>query len=379
MIVAAVFLALASFVVALLRRGRLGRRLIALRDSEAAYAMLGGNLLLAQGDRVRARRRASRGSAARSTRCSSSRSWPSSSASRPGCRSSWSRSSAGSSSVGAGLFTGTALVGPINALTEVAAGLHELHRAAARPGRHRPRPQPERRHPADAHATGSRSRGARPLLAGVLVVIAALWALRLAGVVNGWVLFWGCAVVALAAQHYAKSRAGNAAQAQQARGAAPDPARGAAPALAEGAAPAQGAAEVPVEWWGLRRSWNVTMRRCLTVPSLEVSDVTVTFGGKRALDSAGLTAEPGQITGLIGPNGAGKSHPVRRDLRAAQAGQRTGHAGRQGRHAAGPAKPGQPRDGPHVPAARTLRTADRAGEPAGRRRVRARSASTRPA
>jgi branched-chain amino acid transport system ATP-binding protein len=35
--------------------------------------------------------------------------------------------------------------------------------------------------------------------------------------------------------------------------------------------------------------------------------VTVTFGGKRALDNAGLKAETGKITGLIGPNGAGKS------------------------------------------------------------------------
>ena len=41
--------------------------------------------------------------------------------------------------------------------------------------------------------------------------------------------------------------------------------------------------------------------------SLVVSDVVVTFGGKRALDGAGLTAERGQVTGLIGPNGAGKS------------------------------------------------------------------------
>ncbi len=48
MVLAAVFLALASFGVAVLRRGRFGRRLIALRDSEAAYAMLGGNLLLAK-------------------------------------------------------------------------------------------------------------------------------------------------------------------------------------------------------------------------------------------------------------------------------------------------------------------------------------------
>jgi branched-chain amino acid transport system ATP-binding protein len=43
------------------------------------------------------------------------------------------------------------------------------------------------------------------------------------------------------------------------------------------------------------------------VSSLVVSDVVITFGGKRALDGAWLTAPLGQVTGLIGPNGAGKS------------------------------------------------------------------------
>jgi branched-chain amino acid transport system ATP-binding protein len=43
------------------------------------------------------------------------------------------------------------------------------------------------------------------------------------------------------------------------------------------------------------------------VPFLEASDVTVTFGGRHALESAGLSAETGKVTGLIGPNGAGKS------------------------------------------------------------------------
>jgi branched-chain amino acid transport system ATP-binding protein len=43
------------------------------------------------------------------------------------------------------------------------------------------------------------------------------------------------------------------------------------------------------------------------VSSLRVSGVTVSFGGHRALDEVGLTAEPGRVTGLIGPNGAGKS------------------------------------------------------------------------
>ncbi|MEU6541216.1 ABC transporter permease [Streptomyces sp. NPDC047000] len=45
LLLAAVCLGLASLAVAALRRGRFGRRLIALRDSEAAFATLGGRLL----------------------------------------------------------------------------------------------------------------------------------------------------------------------------------------------------------------------------------------------------------------------------------------------------------------------------------------------
>jgi ABC-type branched-subunit amino acid transport system ATPase component len=40
---------------------------------------------------------------------------------------------------------------------------------------------------------------------------------------------------------------------------------------------------------------------------LEVEGVVVDFGGLRAVDGAGLTAEPGSIVGLIGPNGSGKT------------------------------------------------------------------------
>jgi branched-chain amino acid transport system permease protein len=41
--------------------------------------------------------------------------------------------------------------------------------------------------------------------------------------------------------------------------------------------------------------------------SLTAEDVSVEFGGFRALDGAGLTARGGEVVGIIGPNGAGKT------------------------------------------------------------------------
>ena len=42
-------------------------------------------------------------------------------------------------------------------------------------------------------------------------------------------------------------------------------------------------------------------------PLLQVSDVTLAFGGVRALSGVGFGVQPGSITAVIGPNGAGKT------------------------------------------------------------------------
>ena len=48
-----------------------------------------------------------------------------------------------------------------------------------------------------------------------------------------------------------------------------------------------------------------------TQHSLEVSEITKSFGGANVVDGVSFTVEPGEIFGLIGPNGAGKTTTIR--------------------------------------------------------------------
>ncbi|HET6198115.1 MAG TPA: ATP-binding cassette domain-containing protein, partial [Acetobacteraceae bacterium] len=45
----------------------------------------------------------------------------------------------------------------------------------------------------------------------------------------------------------------------------------------------------------------------MTAPVLEARDLSISFGGLRALDGVSFAAERNRITTIIGPNGAGKS------------------------------------------------------------------------
>jgi branched-chain amino acid transport system permease protein len=239
MILAAVFLALASFGVALLRRGRFGRRLIALRDSEAAYAMLGGNLLLAKvavfalaagiaglGGALYAMQEQS----ISAVQFSFEAGLPIFLLAVVG----------GLASVGSGLFASGFLIGPINALITVAPGLQNFTAllpglAGIGLGRNPDGVVPYMRRdwaPVARHQVA---------LVAALGASALLWGLRLAGVVNGWVLFWGVAVVALAVRIYVSQT--------------PQPSPPPQPAGSQPSPPPQPEL-VPVEWWGLRRPWR---------------------------------------------------------------------------------------------------------------------------
>lgn len=225
---AAVCLALAGLGVALLRRSRFGRRLIALRDSEAAYATLGGSLLVAR-VAVFALSAAIAGLGGALYGMQLQAVAPDQFNMVAGLPIFLIVTIAGLGAVGAGMFTGLVFAGPLNvipvlwpsllnlsqvlpALGGILFGGGVLKNGAIAPLRREWFPM-------------LRDRLVAPLLAAVVL---ALWGLRLLDAIDGWAFTGGAVVAVVAARiwHAARTR------------------------------PAADPAVVPVEWWGIRRPWT---------------------------------------------------------------------------------------------------------------------------
>ena len=52
---------------------------------------------------------------------------------------------------------------------------------------------------------------------------------------------------------------------------------------------------------------DAALRVASEAPSLDVTDLSIAFGGVRAVQNVSFTAQPGHVTSVIGPNGAGKT------------------------------------------------------------------------
>jgi branched-chain amino acid transport system permease protein len=230
MVLAATCLALASAAVALLRRSRYGRRLIALRDSESAYAMLSGSPLAAKlavfaisagiaglGGAIYAMQQGS----VTAQQFQYVTGLPLFLVTVVG----------GLGSAGAGLFTGWSFIGGSGALGQVLPWTGSLNPIF--PG-------------LTGIGLGANPTGVIPLMrrhwnavyqtrAAVITIIAGTvggWILRLAGIINGWELTGVVLLAALAGRGLSMRR-------HRLTGTRPPEAD-----------------EVPVEWWGLRREWR---------------------------------------------------------------------------------------------------------------------------
>jgi branched-chain amino acid transport system permease protein len=227
MVLGAACLALASAAVALLRRSRWGRRLIALRDSESAYAMLSGSPLVAKlGVFAIAAGIAGLGGALYAMQQGSvtaqqfeyTAGLPLFLVAVVG----------GLGSAGTGLFTGLSYIGGTSAISQVLPWTQNL--TPVFPG-------------LTGIGLGSNPTGVIPVMrhrlaplgrsrAAVAVIITgtvAAWILRLAGLLNGWMLTGALLIVTLAGRRLS-TRGHRATPAPE--------------------------ADVPVEWQGLRRDWR---------------------------------------------------------------------------------------------------------------------------
>ncbi|MFJ4781973.1 ABC transporter permease [Streptomyces sp. NPDC088794] len=232
MVLAAICLGLASLAVARLRSGGFGRRLIALRDSEAAYATLGGNLLVtkvlvfALSAGIAGLGGALYGMQQRSITAEQFNLVA-------GLPIFLVAVIGGLGAVGNGLFAGTAYIGPniliglaswtqnIVTVLPALAGMGLGHNPEGLVSRFRREWNPL-----------GRDRIALPTLLAVLVLG---WVLRLTDVINGWTFLIGSLVVASVLRAWAAAR-----QAPKAE------------------------ADVPVEWWGVRRPWRAQDGEVLT-------------------------------------------------------------------------------------------------------------------
>ncbi|CAI7980621.1 MULTISPECIES: ABC transporter permease [unclassified Parafrankia] len=225
MVFSAVWLALTTLAVAWLRRGRFGRQLIALRDSEAAYATLGGNLLrskvavFAMSAGIAGLGGALYGMQQRSVTAEQF-------GLVAGLPLFLIAVIGGLTSVGNGLFSGAALGGSFPVIS--AAGTFAQNITSVLPGlaglglaRNPDGAVPEMR--AGAEPLGRN----KPVLAGLIGVLVVLWVLQLGDVLDGWLTFSLALVLIVAAQTYAQVRE---------------------------AKPVE--SDVPVEWWGVRRAWR---------------------------------------------------------------------------------------------------------------------------
>lgn len=231
---AAVMLGLAGFAVALLRRGRLGRRLIALRDSEAAYATLGGNLLLSKmlvfslSAAIAGLGGALYGMQLRSVTAEQF-------GFVAGLPIFLVVVIAGLGAVGSGFFTGAAYSGPLHAIPVLWPSLQNFAHVLPAVG-------------GIAFAGGFLGQGAlaqmraewvpvlrdRVVLSTLVGGLGLLWILRSVDVINGYVFTIAVIVAATALPRWAAARARPPAE-----------------------------PEVPVEWWGVRQPWTAQDKEVL--------------------------------------------------------------------------------------------------------------------
>ncbi|GAA4825206.1 ABC transporter permease subunit [Streptomyces ziwulingensis] len=235
LVLSAVSLALASLAVAALRRGRIGRRLIALRDSEAAFATLGGRLLGAKiAVFALSAGLAGLGGALYGMQLQTVTAEQFNLVA--GLPIFLVAVVGGLGAVGTGLFAGLAFVVPAHLLAEFGSWAHDLSAlliALAGMGL--------ARSPAGVvphlHAQWARLARDRTLLPVLLGVLALCWLLAATDVADGGPLLAAALAVSLALRARAASRVDQDHGGRRDRSGSQD-------------------RDVPVEWWGLRRPWR---------------------------------------------------------------------------------------------------------------------------